>query len=281
MKNSWLLLSLFLLSVGCASTRDTHERLHAVLWMQTSAEYGILAQQQYRAAQLALDKALDSRDATWSAAVEQGNSFTDLPPAVILDLDETVLDNTPFEADIIRTRTSFDRDKFKSWVARAEAPAILGSLEFIRHAQDRGVTVFFVTNRYSNEEADTRRNLERLSISLPGDLDTVLTSGEQPYNWPSDKKDRRRYIAQKYRILLLIGDDLADFVSINENEMSHRQKVAQQYTDKWGKVWFLIPNPIYGSWELALYPKGLQDAEILARKRALLRPYEANRGIHE
>lgn len=281
MNNSWLLLCAFVLSVGCANSRDTHERLHAVLWIQTSAEYGILAQQQYRAAQLALDKALDSRDATWSAAVEQGNSFTDLPPAVILDLDETVLDNTPFEASLILARSPIDREKIRRWVAKAEAPAIPGAVEFISHAQDRGVTVFFVTNRYAAEEPDTRKNLEKLSIALPSDSDTVLTTGEQPHNWPLDKEARRRFVSQKYRILLLIGDDLADFVSVGQNEISYRRKLGQQYADKWGKVWFLIPNPIYGSWELALYPKGLQDADILTRKRDLLRSYETDADIHE
>lgn len=281
MNNSWLLLCAFVLSVGCANSRDTHERLHAVLWIQTSAEYGILAQQQYRAAQLALDKALDSRDATWSAAVEQGNSFTDLPPAVILDLDETVLDNTPFEASLILARSPIDREKIRRWVAKAEAPAIPGAVEFISHAQDRGVTVFFVTNRYAAEEPDTRKNLEKLSIALPSDPDTVLTTGEQPHNWPLDKEARRRFVSQKYRILLLIGDDLADFVSVGQNEISYRRKLGQQYADKWGKVWFLIPNPIYGSWELALYPKGLQDADILTRKRDLLRSYETDADIHE
>ncbi|MDK2742878.1 MAG: hypothetical protein NDI90_08175 [Nitrospira sp. BO4] len=239
--------------------------------MQTSAEYRILAQQQYRAAELALDRALNSRDTTWSAAVEQEKPFADLPPAIIMDLDETVLDNTPLEASFILARKPFDRGEFKNWTFRAEAPALPGALEFIRHAQNRGVTVFFVTNRYADEEADTRRNLQKLSISLPIDLDTVLSSGEPPYNWPSDKKDRRIFLAKKYRILLLIGDDLGDFVSLGDNALAHRQQIAEQYADKWGKVWFLIPNPIYGSWDFALYPKGLKDSEILDIKRSRLR----------
>jgi 5'-nucleotidase (lipoprotein e(P4) family) len=270
MKNACFLLIL-LMPIGCTNFRDTHERLHGVLWMQTSAEYKVLARQQYRAAQDALDKALDSKDTTWSAAVEQLNTHANLPSAVILDLDETVLDNTPFEARLIQERMPFDREQFKSWIAKAEAPAVPGAVEFVRHARERGVTVFFITNRYGDEEPDTRRNLERLSITLPESVDTVLSSHEN--NWPSDKKDRRHFVAQKYRILLLIGDDLADFVSTGRNEVSERRKIAEQYTDKWGKVWFLIPNPIYGSWELALYPPGLKDEEMLARKREQLKSH--------
>jgi 5'-nucleotidase (lipoprotein e(P4) family) len=272
MKNTWFLLIL-LMPIGCTNLRDTHERLHSVLWIQTSAEYKVLAQQQYGAAQDALDKALDSMDTSWSAAVEQVNTYANLPPAVILDLDETVLDNTPFEARLIQERRPFDREQFKGWIAKAEARAVPGAVEFIKHARERGVTVFFITNRYGDEEPDTRRNLQRLSITLPEAVDTVLSSRELPYNWPSDKKDRRHFVAQKYRILLLIGDDLTDFVSASRNEVSERRKIAEQYTDKWGKVWFLIPNPIYGTWELALYPNGLRDDEILAKKREHLKSY--------
>jgi predicted secreted acid phosphatase len=72
---------------------------------------------------------------------------------------------------------------------------------------------------------------------------------------------------------LLIGDDLTDFVSVDPNEISKRQEIANKYSVKWGKEWFLIPNPIYGTWELALFPKELTDEEILAIKREILRSY--------
>ncbi len=268
-----LMFCLFLGLSGCASGRDTHEHLDGILWMQTSAEYKMLAQQQYRSAQDALDRALDSKDTSWSAAVEQTNAFEHLPPAVILDLDETVLDNTPFEARLVKERVLFDREKFRKWVSKADALAVPGAVEFIHHARKRGVAVLFVTNRSEDEESDTRKNLERLGIDLPIDVDPILSNRERPFNWPSDKKDRRRFLAEKYRILLLVGDDLADFVSVESNEPDRRNEIAGQHRDKWGKTWFLIPNPLYGSWELALYPKGLTDTEILAKKRELLRSY--------
>lgn len=268
-----LMLCLFLVLSGCASRRDTHEHLDGILWMQTSAEYKMLAQQQYRSAQDALDQALDSKDASWSAAVEQTNALEHLPPAVILDIDETVLDNTAFEASLAKERIPFDRQKFRKWVSKADALAVPGAVEFIHHARKRGVAVLFVTNRSEDEESDTRKNLERLGIDLPIDVDPILSNHERPFNWPSDKKDRRRFLAEKYRILLLVGDDLADFVSVESNEPDRRNEIAGQHRDKWGKTWFLIPNPLYGSWELALYPKGLTDTEILAKKRELLRSY--------
>src|SRR5690349_11405332 len=153
------------LLAGCGSLRDTHERLHGVLWIQTSAEYRILTKASYAQAEDALDRALADR--TWTAALEQTDGFQSLPPAIIMDLDETVLDNSPFEGRLVKDRTPFMRDKWNQWVEEAAAKALPGALEFIAHAQEKDVTVFFVTNRRMHHEHHTRKNLETLGITLP------------------------------------------------------------------------------------------------------------------
>lgn len=254
---------------GCSEFRDTHERLHSVLWQQTSAEYQALTTMTYQQAEAALVRALP--DKTWTAALEQTGDYFNLPPAVILDLDETVLDNSPFEGRLINDRIPFNRSKWDQWVEEANARALPGALNFIKEAQHRGVTIFFVTNRRTQHESWTRKNLEALGITLPADIDVVLAEGEQPHNWASDKSSRRRYLAGQYRILLLIGDDLGDFVSGAMDMPENRVRLAQQYKDRFGVSWFLVPNSIYGSWEASLYSKGLSDVEILKSKRKLVR----------
>ncbi|GMV51908.1 MAG: hypothetical protein AMXMBFR67_34510 [Nitrospira sp.] len=243
--------------------------MNALLWMQTSAEYRTLTTLTYRQATAALDLALG--DKAWTAALEQEGNFQDLPPAVVLDLDETVLDNQPFDGRLIKDGTRFTSSRWEEWVNEADARALPGSLEFITEAQRRGIAVFFITNRRAKHEALTRRNLERLGLTLSTEPDAVLSEGEAPFDWPSDKSSRRRYLAERYRILLLIGDDLRDFVVGAQDTPEARMALAQHHRARWGVSWFLIPNPMYGTWETALFPTGSSDNEALAAKRAWVR----------
>lgn len=113
--------------------------------------------------------------------------------------------------------------------------------------------------------------MERLGLTLSTEPDAVLSEGEAPFDWPSDKSSRRRYLAERYRILLLIGDDLRDFVVGAQDTPEARMALAQHHRARWGVSWFLIPNPMYGTWETALFPTGSSDNEALAAKRAWVR----------
>lgn len=238
-------------SAAVESLRDTHENLQAVLWVQAAAEYRSLALTVFAGAEAALELALV--DTGWTAATEQTGSYQDLPPAVILDIDETVLDNSLFQGQLVKDRSSFSDDLWKEWVLKEDATFVPGALEFIRSAEEQGVTVFFVTNRTADLEEATRSNLINLGLSLPVGLDTLLTKGEAPNNWASDKKARRAFIAQSFRILLLIGDDLGDFIEGSRDSPENRVRLADKYSHQWGSRWFMLPNPLYGSWESSLY----------------------------
>jgi len=243
------LLSLF---TSCSTHRQTHEDLRAVLWVQTSAEYRACAEQAYRAAKEKLDVALKVQN--WSAAPEQQKNYYHLPPAVILDIDRTVLDNSPFQAQLLKEGRRFSRDLWEEWVSKVKASPVPGALEFVKYAQSKKVEIFYVTNRMSNLEDATRKNLERLGFPTKTEPDTVLMKKEQ--GWGSDKSSRRKYIAEDYRILLLIGDDLNDFVSGAKGKgvtLEDRIVLADRYKFYWGEKWIMVPNPIYGSWEAALY----------------------------
>ena len=246
------------------------DRLNALLWTQTSAEYRTLAETTWSAASRALERAL--ADPHWTAALEQTGDSAGLPPAVIVDVDETVLDNSPFEAESLLAGRAFERESWLAWIASASAPAVPGALAFARRADALGVTIFYVTNRDVGEEDGTRRNLARLGFPIHEETDTVLLRGERPA-YVSDKTSRRAEIARSHRILLLAGDDLNDFVTGALDRPDRRIAVAREHAGFWGERWFLLPNPDYGSWERALYEndRGLSTEEKRRRKRMQLR----------
>lgn len=281
-----IVLGVVLSSWGCASTgsrsgvaspagppsiatslRDTHEQLNGVLWVQTSSEFWAQTSATYYTAQLALEQALTEKP--WSAALEQTAGYESLPPAVILDLDETVLDNSPAQAQVVLERTIYQPDMWSAWVDKAAATAIPGAQAFLSLAEKRGVKAFFITNRTAAEQGATLKNLAALGI--PASDETVLCSGEN--GWTSDKTARRALVARSHRVLLLVGDDMNDFVSTAKLTPPERLALAKTHAGRWGKHWILLPNPLYGSWERALYPGLIKDEEILLRKREQVRGF--------
>ena len=229
-----------------------HDNLNAVLWVQTAAEYVGLTKQAYTTGQLALDEAIE--DPTWTASTEQAQmaDFGDLPPAVILDVDETVLDNSAFQARLIQSGTSYSSSTWAAWCAEEAAPAVPGALSYCKEAAARGITVFYVTNRKAAEEAATRNNLTKLGFPISEATDVVITRGEKPEWTSSDKTPRRMFVAKNYRILQLIGDNLGDFLEA-EGAPEARVAAANRYADYWGMRWIVLPNPTYGNWEGALF----------------------------
>ncbi|HVJ28629.1 MAG TPA: HAD family acid phosphatase [Vicinamibacterales bacterium] len=248
-----------------AATTATHENLNAVLWMQTAVEFEASAVQAYRLALLQLDTAL--ADPRWTAAIEQQGDASSLPPAVIVDVDETVLDNSYYQARLIRDNRVFANDTWDLWVAEGRATAVPGALDFSQAAAKKGVTVFYVTNRMAKLEGATRQNLATLGFPLSDAVDTVLARGERPEWAASEKGPRRAFIAGNYRILMLIGDDLGDFVVNAAGTPAERQSRTAAQSDWWGRRWIMIPNPTYGSWERAVVA-GAKDP-VAARRAAL------------
>jgi len=257
---------LFLLALPLAAD----ERLLSTLWTQTASEYRGAALQAYRSATVMLDRAL--ADVTWTAALEQKPPFGKLPPAVILDADETVLDKSPFQARLIRAGAEFLQPAWDAWVAESAAQPVPGAAEFCRYAASKGVTVFYVTNREAKQEAATRDNLRALQFPLSDKVDTLLLRAEKP-EWTSDKSSRRADVARRYRVLLLVGDDLGDFLSGVRVSVEARQALASPQDRYWGTRWIILPNPMYGSWEDALFghDRTLSREEKLRRKLESLR----------
>jgi 5'-nucleotidase (lipoprotein e(P4) family) len=240
--------------------------LNSTLWAQTAAEYRAAALQTFAAAQRGLDAAMDNPFA--KGALEETTNDPAQPPAVILDLDETVLDNTAFEARAIRMHKTYDSKLWKAWTAESAALAIPGAVDFLAYAKSRGVTLFYITNRDLDEEAGTRRNLEKLGFPFDPKVDTLLMRGKNDWK-TSDKSPRRAYVAASYRILLLLGDDLNDFLPAADKTLAERTALVDSVRSWWGETFFIVPNPTYGSWERAVATSGTPCEQMQKKLDAL------------
>jgi acid phosphatase len=242
--------------------------------MQRSAEYKATTMGAYALARIRLDQAL--ADPNWTALVpkEQSGAYQSLPPAVILDVDETVLDNSGYQAWNAIKDTTFDPKTWTAYVNTVTSLPIPGSIEFTQYAASKGVRVFYVSNRTAEEEPATRKNLEKYGYPLDGVIDTVLTSREKP-DWTSAKSTRRAYVAKDYRVLLNLGDNFGDFVDEYRGTEAQRLALLEEHKARWGREWIMLPNPTYGSFESAPYKHDfkLSEAEKRKAKRDALDPW--------
>ena len=266
-----LVAALLLSSYGCQTRGPrtaSHESLGAVLWIQTSAEYAASTHQAYRLAATNLDRAL--ADPLWTAAVEQGDAYSILPPAVILDLDQTVLDTSPYNARIVLDHGSHSERRFAEWCRQSTAPAIPGVKGFLDHVTARGVTVIYISARAEALRECTTQNLRSLGLPLEGQQHLLLRDGTAA----TRKTLQRSRAASRHRILLLIGDDLGDFVAGAKSDREKRLAIVDEHARRWGRQWIVLPNPIFGSWSDSLYgfDHSLPRAERLDRMLPQLRP---------
>ncbi|HEY1338370.1 MAG TPA: HAD family acid phosphatase [Bryobacteraceae bacterium] len=256
----------------------SHEMLDSVLWVQTAIEHDASYEQAFRLARWTLDRARG--DKRWTAAIEQVSGYERLPPAVVLDIDETILDNSPAEAEVIRRGGPFDAALWDDWIQQQRAASLPGALEFTRYAASKHVAVLYVTNRHVRGMEATRRTLARLGFPLQERVETIYFRSAKP-EWGNDKSTRRAAIARQYRILLLIGDDLGDFLPGVRTSGEERRRIASPYRNRWGERWIILPNPMYGTWESALYgaDSTVSAPEQLRRKFQSLRPM-IDQGVH-
>lgn len=240
------------------------DNLNSVLWMQRSAEYAALTTGIYRAAAARLDQALAQAD--WDAlAADERQADADyptasarrqLPPAVILDIDETVLDNSPYQARMVLDGSEYADRSWDQWVAEKKAKALPGMRKFAAAAEARGVTLLYISNRAMHLQQATLANLRAEGLPVKDDS-VFLGMGMQVEGChqerASDKHCRRAWAGRHYRVLMQFGDQLGDFVRIAPNTGEARAATLQRHRDWFGERWWMLPNPTYGSWEPALF----------------------------
>lgn len=239
------------------------ERYLALTWVQNSAEYRLLAEQTYRAALIQL--AIGVKDKKWTAdevQIEKGD-YEDKTPAVILDVDETVLDNSAYNARNIMEGKSYSTESWNAWCLEEKADVIPGALEFTRAARGLGVKVFFVTNRRDVVKKATINNLNALGFQATSE--NVLTKNADAGRG-DDKVSRRAMVARDHRIVLLIGDSMSDLCSnMDAENQKDRNLAAIEKTKRFGSRWVMMPNPVYGGWQRVL-PKNEKALNMKQRK---------------
>lgn len=244
-----------------------NDGLNAALWMQQAVEYKATVDSVYALGHLRLAEAL--ADKSWTALPELQDSDCYMkPPAIILDADETVLDNSAYQAMLVKTGTSFTEESWNDFVNDASALAMPAALEFTKAAAAKGVTIFYVTNRSVDVEDGTIRNLRALGFPMKDGVDTVMSKENT-----SKKSARREAVAANYRVLLLFGDNFGDFTDDYKGTPAERQAVYESNAAHWGRDWLMLPNPSYGSWETTAFGEdySLSDEEKRQRKLDHLR----------
>jgi 5'-nucleotidase (lipoprotein e(P4) family) len=247
-----ILLPMFASAQALTPARDY---TNAVLWQQYSGEYRALAFQAYNFARLSLKEAL------WNQANTK-------PNCVIVDADETVLDNSAFQGHEIKNGVSYVPADWTKWTAMAAADTVPGALAFLKFAASKNVETFYVTNRETADHDGTLKNLQRFGFPYADEAHLLIKTTT------SDKEPRRQRILEKYNILLLCGDNLSDFSNVfyRENKDTKTQVDAMQHL--FGTKFIVLPNPMYGDWEKLLY-KGdkLNEADKAKQRLDKLKGY--------
>ena len=229
------------------ATADHEYQIGAILFMQKSAEYRALCLQAFSWARLTLET--DDKTKKKLPKVERK-----MPRAVVVDIDETVLDNSPAQAFGAKNRLAFDLKSWYAWGEMRKAKAIPGAVEFANYAKEKNVRIFYVSNRDEVQKTATIDNLK--AVGFPDiSAENVLLRQVDKDNKPiSSKEGRRVAVAEKYRIVILMGDNLNDLSNIFENKtVMTRFAETDKVKDWWGNKFIVIPNAMYGEWESAIY----------------------------
>ena len=235
MKKYLLILMLALVPfLGVAQKNPERDYTNAVLWQQFSGEYRALAFQAYNFARLSLKEAL------W----EQANGK---PNCVIVDADETILDNSAFQGHELRKGVSYLQKDWTEWTALAKADTVPGALAFLKFAASKNVETFYVTNRELADYAGTLKNLQQFNFPNADSAHLLVKTTT------SDKEPRRQGILQKYNVLLLCGDNLSDFSNVFYREGKDTKEQVNALQHLFGTKYIVLPNPMYGDWEKLLY----------------------------
>jgi 5'-nucleotidase (lipoprotein e(P4) family) len=218
------------------TTKDLNEQLvMATVWMQASAEFRALCYQTFNLAKMNLD--------TFLASHHGGK-----PVAVIVDADETVLDNSAYEAFLIGNDFGYSSKTWTPWMAAGEATAMPGAVDFLNYTKEKGAEVFYITNRKMVGYEGTEKNMNALGFPFVDKKHLMVRTDT------SDKQPRRDLVAKDYEIAFLVGDNLNDFMSVfAKKSVEDRFAETDKVKDEWGKKFIVLPNPSYGDWEGSIY----------------------------
>lgn len=220
---------------------DNEYQVSGILFQQKAAEYRALCYQAFNWAKISLDT--DEKNKKKLPKIERKK-----PRAVVVDIDETVLDNSPAQAYAVKNRSPFNLKDWYAWGEMRKAKAVPGAVEFANYATSKGVKMFYVSNRDETQKQATIDNLKSAGFQDVSAENVILRDKE------SSKEPRRQAISQKYRIAILMGDNLNDLSNVFE-----RKSIADRFAEvdklkaDFGSRFIVLPNAMYGDWESAIY----------------------------
>ncbi|WP_035098615.1 5'-nucleotidase, lipoprotein e(P4) family [Anoxybacteroides tepidamans] len=234
---------------------DNDHMIMSTLWYQKSGEMKALYYQAYNLGKMVVDGALQQK---------RNNSSKKL--AIVLDIDETILNNSPYEAYIIKKGVPNFTDWHK-WVMQAQAEALPGAVEFLTYVDSKGIDIFYVSNRDENEVEATIKNLKEKGFPQ-ATADHMLFRAKE-----NSKEPRRQRIQRTHDIIAFFGDNLGDFAKeFDQKPLEERNANVDRFHEEFGRKFIVLPNPMYGDWESAIYGYGLDKTPAekdKVRKQAL------------
>ena len=231
----------------------SRENTMGTLWYQNAAEVDALYQQGYNVATNKLKELLKQP--------------TDKPYSIVLDIDETVLSNIPFQVKMVKDGTAFNPKLWDEWVQKAEATPVAGAKEFLQFADKNKVQIYYISDRIDAQVDATIKNLEAQGLPVQG-RDHLMFKKEGD----KSKEGRRQEVIKHTNLVMLFGDNLVDFAEFSTKSEADRDKMFEQLKAEFGDKFIIFPNPMYGSWESAVYQgekkdgKGQSEARMNALK---------------
>ena len=231
----------------------SRENTMGSLWYQNAAEVDALYQQGYNVATSKLKELLKQP--------------TSKPYSIVLDIDETVLSNIPFQVKMIKDGTAFNPKLWDEWVQKAEATPVAGAKEFLQFADKNKVQIYYISDRTDAQVDITIKNLEAQGLPVQG-RDHLMFKKEGD----KSKEGRRQEVIKHTNLVMLFGDNLVDFAEFSTKSEADRDKMFEQLKAEFGDKFIIFPNPMYGSWESAVYQgekkdgKGQSEARLNALK---------------
>lgn len=208
-------------------------KVYSALWQQNSGEFRALCYQAFNIA---------------TEVVKEKTSVNHLRPlAIVTDIDETFLDNSPYAVSQAKKGKEFDQDSWLNWTSKGEAIAFPGAVEFYNYAASKNITIFYITNRNLNDKPGTVKNLKNLGFPFADDEHVVVMTDT------SNKEARRKEVLKDFEIFMFLGDNLTDFSEVFYHQSQEdRNRLTDEFKNEFGKTFIVLPNSGYGDWESSL-----------------------------
>lgn len=262
--------SFFITACRTVPTKAVQEKTICISYHELRSQQNMLATNWYQTAGEAKALYIQGYNIAKERLLKHLKTPSKKPYSIVLDLDETVIDNSPYSAENILQGRAYEPSTWDEWVKKMEAKAVPGAKEFLEFADKNKVEIYYISDRTEEQLDATIMNLEKIGIPVQGRDHVLLKSAQDK----SGKVNRREYVKNRTNLIMLFGDNLSDFDEFSKKSVEARNRKVEELAEEFGSRFILFPNPMYGAFESAIYKGTFGDAEkqIQYRKEAL-QPY--------